>query len=432
MICAVATVDVEDKSNQRGTPSFIPGMRDNTACQGNAGTSTGVNIAPGSDDDGWIVPDPVKLSDGSTVQMYKDGEALHAAFEAIKSAKRRICLEVYIFAGDDTGKAFADLLCQKAKEGVQVFVIYDSLGSISTGSALFKQMRRAGVRLQEFHPVFPWSCKYNWRPWNRNHRKLLLIDNDIAGLGGLNVGAEYAGSWIGPRGSQKCDFWRDNAIGITGPSVRPLQQSFANSWKYATHGGKLKRTQLEYNLDFQDGDLAVMASSPTRRSHVTPILGLLVDGAKHSVDLTMAYFAPPEEFIDGLCRAAKRGARVRLMLPGKCDVPLLLLAARSFYEKLLTAGVDIYERQGVVLHAKTMVIDREIVVIGSTNLDYRSIEYNLELSAMIRHKQFGVQGCDMFENDMRYAKQIKLTEWRRRPILDRFGQWAVNRSRYLL
>ena len=250
MINAVATADVDLKPPQSGSPNFVPGMRDNTAHQGEAGTSTGVNIAPGSDDDGWIVPDPVTLADGSTVQMYKDGEALHAAFEAIKRAKRRIGLEVYIFAGDDTGKAFAELLCQKAQEGVQVFVIYDALGSISTDNDLFIRMTRAGVRLQAFHPIFPWDCQYSWRPWNRNHRKLLLIDNDIAGLGGLNVGAEYAGSWIGPRGSQTCDFWRDNAIGITGPAVRPLQQSFANSWKYVTHGGSLERTQLEHNLEW--------------------------------------------------------------------------------------------------------------------------------------------------------------------------------------
>ncbi len=124
--------------------------------------------------------------------------------------------------------------------------------------------------------------------------------------------------------------------------------------------------------------------------------------------------------------AARRGVRVQLMLPGLLDVrPLFLIAARSFYEKLLTAGVEIYERQGVVLHAKTMVIDGRIAVIGSTNLDYRSIEYNCELSTVLRNDEFGAQMCELFENDIRYARRIRLSEWRRRPFLDRFGQWCV-------
>ena len=124
-----------------------------------------------------------------------------------------------------------------------------------------------------------------------------------------------------------------------------------------------------------------------------------------------------------------RGVQVRLMLPGKCDVHLLIVAARSFYETLLAHGVEVYERQHVILHAKTMCIDREHTVIGSTNLDYRSIEYNLELSALIRSKEFGQQMHVLFENDVRYAHRVTSREWRRRPWSDRFWQWAVNRAR---
>jgi cardiolipin synthase A/B len=401
-----------------------------------AGAGSGVNISPGSEDDGWVVPDPVLLSDGTAVQLYKDGEALHAAFEAIKNAKFRICLEVYIFASDETGRAFADLLCEKSRQGIAVYVIYDSFGSIDSDKSMFEKMRRSGVHLQEFHPISPWDGRFSWRPFNRDHRKLLLIDYDQAGLGGLNVGAEYAGSWVVLRKDAKCDFWRDTAIGLRGPSTRYFIRSFAKSWHYVTHGGRLGSTELRHNIDDKNcegcPDLGVLASAPTAKSPLRPMLRRFFRDAKSSIEMTMAYFAPDDDLIDSICAAARRGVRVRLMLPAKGDVKILVMAARSFYEKLLGNGVEIYERQGVVLHAKTLVIDRKLSIVGSTNLDYRSIEYNCELSAIIRSEEFGQEMHNLFNNDVGYAKQIDLAGWRRRPWLDRMGQWAVIRARYLL
>jgi cardiolipin synthase len=404
--------------------------------QGDLGTSTGLNISPGSDDDGWTVPPPVRLADGTRLQLFKDGEALHAAYEAIKHAKKRICLEVYIFADDETGRAFADLLCEKARQGVRVYCIYDSVGSHGLSglwgghAEIFDKMKRSGVRLAEFHPLCPWAGRFGWRPINRDHRKLLHIDDDISGLGGLNVGREYAGSWVVQSKARECDLWRDNAVGIVGPASRFLLQAFAQTWRYVHVGGRIGRAEFHHPLG--DGEVGVLASVPAVNSRLTQRLGDLLRKARESIEMTMAYFAPPEDLIDVLCSRAKRGVRVRLMLPGRGDVPILLTAARSFYEKLLPFGVEIYERQAVILHAKTMCIDREYTVIGSTNLDYRSIEYNLELSALIKSKEFGAQMHALFENDVRYAKRITAKEWRKRTYLDRFGQWAVNRARYLL
>ena len=404
--------------------------------QGDLGTSGGVNISPGSDDDGWIVPPPVRLMDGTRVQLYKDGEALHAAYEAIKHAKRRICLEVYIFADDDTGRAFAELLCEKALQGVRVYCIYDSIGSHGVThlwrrtAEIFKKMRRSGVRLAEFHPLRPWEGRFGWRPINRDHRKLLVIDDDMAGLGGLNVGGEYAGSWVVQSKMKECELWRDNAMGIVGPSAKLLLQAFAQTWRYVHNGGPAARAEFHHPLG--DGDFGLLASVPSMHGRLTQRLGDLLSKAKHSIEMTMAYFAPPDELIKVLCKAAKRGVKVRLMLPGRGDVQLLLTAARSFYEVLLPAGVEVYERQHVILHAKTMCIDNEYTVIGSTNLDYRSIEYNLELSALVKSKEFGQQMHALFENDVRYAKRVTLKEWRKRAWADRFGQWAVKRARYLL
>lgn len=401
-------------------------------CEGDLGTSSGVNITPGSDDDGWIVPPPVRLTDGSMVQLYKDGEALHAAYEAIKSAKRRVCLESYIFADDETGRAFADLLSAKAREGVNVYVIYDSVGSIQSDRRMFWSMARSGVRVREFHPIRPWECHFGWRPANRDHRKILIVDDERAGLGGLNVGAEYAGSWVITPRNAECEFWRDNAVGIQGPAARYLLRAFGKTWNYIGRGGRIRACELYHNLGATEGDFGLLASVPTPRSLLRNFLCDLMGSAKRSISITMAYFAPDDELIDELVKAAKRRVRVRLMLPGRSDVHLLTLAARSFYEKLLSAGVEVYERQKVVLHSKCMVIDAHTSLIGSTNIDYRSIEYNLESSVIIRNDTFGAQMSELFENDVRYAKKINLKEWRRRPTWDRFVQAAVSKARYLL
>lgn len=398
----------------------------------------GVNIEPGSADDGWVVPDPVTLDDQTTIQLYKDGEALRAAYQAIEQAKHRICLESYIFASDDSGRAFAELLCQRASAGISVYVIYDSLGSMGSDRQMFQRMKQAGVRVKQFHPIRPWECHFSWRPANRDHRKMLVIDNDIAGMGGLNVGAEYAGSWIHrDQDKRTSDFWRDTAIGIRGPGARGLLRSFAKTWYYLNHGGRIGGTEFDMGTErlgqpFSGNDLSIYASVPSRSSRICGLLKTLFGQARSSIEMTMAYFAPDDELINTLIRAAQRGVRVRLMFPAKTDVKVLMIAARSFYEKLLAAGVEIYERQAVVLHSKTMVIDGRISIVGSLNLDYRSIEYNLELSAIIRSKTFGKQMHDLFNNDVRYAKRITANEWRKRPTSDRMIQWAVSRARYLL
>ena len=267
-------------------------------------SSAGINIHPGSDDDGWEEPDPVRLSDGTRLQLYKDGEALLAAFEAIRVAKQRICLEVYIFASDETGKAFAALLAEKSRQGVQVYLIYDSFGSIDSDTEMFASMRKAGVRIQEFHPMRPWDCHFGWRPFNRDHRKLLVIDGNIAGLGGLNIGGEYAGSWVIRSSSrQACDFWRDNAISIQGPKAQLFQESFIRTWNYVRRGGRIRRAEFIHDLNH--GELGVLGTVATLNSPLVPFLRRTLREARKSILLTMAYFAPDDPLIEDLCRAAR-------------------------------------------------------------------------------------------------------------------------------
>lgn len=400
------------------------------ATQSEKPAPVGVNLNPQSDD-GWQRPEPVTLADGTRIQLFKDGEALLAAYNAIKEAQRRVCLEVYIFSSDETGRAFAELLGEKARQGVAVYLIYDSFGSIDSDRDMFRRMKRQGVRLRQFHPIRPWECKFGWRPINRDHRKLLIVDQDLAGLGGLNVGGEYAGSWVIKSSRQSAmKSWRDNAIGVVGPGADLFFQAYRNTWKYIERGGRIGRAA--YVHDPFSAELGVMATVPTINSPLRPFLMRLLREARRSILLTMAYFAPDDPLVAELCNAARRGVRVRLMLPGKSDVRILHIAAQSFYETLMDAGVEVYERQGVVLHTKALVIDERTTVIGSTNLDYRSIEYNLELSAIVHSAELGRQMCDLFENDVGFAIKMECDEWRHRPWLDRVGQWAVSRARYLL
>jgi cardiolipin synthase len=430
---------------------------------GEAGTARGACVDVGCVDGDWIAPPPVSLTDGTSIRLYKDGQGLTAALQGIASAREQICLEVYIFHSDETGRAFAEALSERARAGVRVFVIYDSFGSIDTDPRMFRSMRKAGVHLAEFHPLRPWDGKYSWRPLNRDHRKLLVIDDHIAGLGGLNVGAEYGSGFLSPR-ARRCELWRDNAIGVTGPGAAMFAECFRRTWQYVHRGGVIRRAEMVEHIDLGQkqgrvagvgakvladpglvpdikpesrpprlrAELGLMASVPSAKSPLVPFLRSLVHNAQYSLDLTMAYFAPSDVLIGELMRAARRGVHVRLMFPGRCDVKAVSIAAHAFYEPLLTAGVEIWERQSAVLHAKTMVIDEDISVIGSTNLDYRSIEFNCELSAVIHSRPLARQMIALFQHDTNFAQKIELSEWRRRPLRDKFVQWVASRARYLL
>ncbi|HEY0007339.1 MAG TPA: phospholipase D-like domain-containing protein [Tepidisphaeraceae bacterium] len=416
----------------------------------------GLNIAPGSGDDGWTGLPPVKLADGSYVELLKDGESLKRAYDAISQAKSRICFEFYIWDDDATGRAFAELLMKKAREGVAVYILYDSYGIWGGNDrTMFDKLRRAGAHVAEFHPIRPWECNYGWRPYSRDHRKVVVVDDEFAGVGGLNIADAYAGSWVANNDLKPIQLWRDSGIVVSGPSTRHFLAAFARTWRYVHQGGRIVRAlhiggmmTPESPKGFRFGkarlrdeprlsvvppeSLAVLATVPTLASPLRPLLHGLLKSARTDIRMTMAYFAPDDELIRALCDAAKRGVKVQLMFGAKSDMHIMVVAARAFYEVLLAAGIEIYERQHVVLHAKTMSVDNELSVVGSTNFDYRSIEYNLEISAIVRSREFASQVNQLFDHDVRYATPICAEKWRHRGIRDRLIQWTVSRLRYLL
>ena len=425
----------------------------------------GLNVRPGPDDDGWADTPPVTLDDGTRLHLYKDGEAAAAAYDAIQSARWRVLLEIYIWPDDETGRCFAELLAKKAREGVKVFVIFDSFGSLMADAKMFASMREAGVQVLEFHPMTPWHSRWGWRPLNRDHRKLVVVDDRLAGVGGLNIGNDYAGTWVAHDAKVGLDeLWRDAGIGFVGKEATEMfARAFDCTWSYLTERVKMRRALVVEGLDvgvrragrlgkvrhayneFQPRpgkhptdliepgrSIACIGSAPTLASPLRPFLYRLVRDARKSLLLTMAYFAPDDELIEGLCAAARRGVRVRLVIAGKTDAKVLLVAARAFYRRLLEAGCEVYERQGAMLHQKSIVADGELTILGSTNLDYRSIEFNLELSAVVRSRELARQVELMFDHDTKFSNRIELSDWRERPYADRLVQWAVSRLRYLL
>ncbi len=416
----------------------------------------GVNVAPGQLDDGWASPPAVTLADGSTVQLYKDGEALRKAYEAIEAAQSRVCFEFYIWDDDATGRAFAELLLKKAKEGVNVYILYDSFGVWgSNDREMFGRLKRAGARVAEFHPIRPWECEYGWRPYSRDHRKLVVVDDKYAGVGGLNIADPYAGAWVAPNELKTAELWRDTAVGVTGPAARHFTGAFLRTWNYVRSGGRIVRALYTGGLNIpqspkgfrvgkqndtdepvqriiEPDSVAVLATVPTLASPLRPLLHDMIRNAQTSIRMTMAYFAPDDALIGELCKAAARGVKVQLMLGAKSDMPIMVAAARAFYDRLLSSGVEIFERQYVVLHAKTIVVDDEISVIGSTNLDFRSIEFNLEIGAIVRNREFASHVRTLFDHDTQFARAVRHVEWRKRPMWDRLVQWTVSRMRYLL
>jgi len=416
---------------------------------------SGINTVPGSADDGWVAPPTVTLKDGTRLQLFKDGEAMLAAFKAIERARFRICLEVYILRNDGTGQAFSRVMCEKARSGVLVYFIYDCFGC-SGARRLIADMKAAGVKLAEFHPTRPWECKFGYRPWSRDHRKILLIDDDIAGIGGLNIGDEYGGDWVTHTGRPPRDVLRDTGIGIVGPSARPLLPCFAATWRYVHTGGRIRRAEFLHNLIIPPaskgnrvgkqkridsgtvasvgelGPIGYLGSVPTLASPLRPFLYSLLSRSSKTIRLIMAYFAPDDDLVDRLCDAARRGVDVRLIFASSSDHPIMTVAARSFYEKFLEAGVRVFEREGAMLHAKSLSIDGRWSLVGSTNLDYRSIEFNLEISCLIDSTEFTSQIDKMMDHDIRFSSEFDSETWRKRAMIDRLVQWTVSRLRYLL
>lgn len=368
---------------------------------------------------------------GNEVELLIDGPTTYQAmFEAIENAKDHINLETFIFEDDDeVGKRFADLLIRKQQSGVQVNVMYDSVGSLTTPAGFFKNLKDHGINTLEFNPINPLKWRKGWQVNERDHRKLLIVDGHTAFLGGINISSVYSrGSFSGSKSDSKNikmkDIpWRDTHVRISGPIVSEFQKMFITTW--ASQKGPLLVDRNYYPELTNKGKEVVRAigSSPedTYNQMYVNLLSAF-NSAETQLWITNAYFVPDPQMLEALKDAVSRGVDVRLLLPGKSDSELVYYASRSYYNELLEAGVKIYERNDALLHAKTALIDGVWSTIGSTNLDWRSFVNNYEINAVILGQDFGDKMKRLFEKDLESSHLLTHAQWKKRSLYARLKE----------
>jgi cardiolipin synthase A/B len=378
---------------------------------------------------------------GNKLTLLENGPATYQAmFVAIRGAKDHINLETFIFDDDEAGQEFSGLLLERQAAGVQVNVIYDSVGGLTTPAAFFERLRAGGIRVLEFNPVNPLTgSKKSWLLNNRDHRRQLVVDGRIAFTGGINISDTYS-SAPGKRrtkrpgeGTRPTVGWRDTHIRIEGPVVAEFQKLFMETWA-RQKGGPLAPRNYFPPLEAQGNEIVrAIGSTPTDPDSLIYLtLMSAITHAERDVQLTIAYFAPDPQLLAALIDAARRGVEVSLVLPSYTDSWPIFHLGRSYYTRLLKGGVRIYERRGAVMHAKTVSIDGVWSSIGSTNTDWRSFLHNDEINAVIVGRGFAAQMEAMFAQDVAESERIVLDRWRDRGLMNRAKEWTARLGAYWL
>lgn len=345
-------------------------------------------------------------------KLFCSGDDLFAEMlAAIDAAQSSVCLEMYILSDRGIGARFLESLLQARKRGARVRVLVDALGSMELPNSSWAILSQAGGEVRQFNPL---ALR---RVWIRNHRKLLVCDEQIAFIGGYNVAPEYEGDGI-ERG------WRDIGLRLEGAMVRQLAESFDEMFERAEfrhkHFTRLRKSGAKKTVARTDEQL--LLSGPGRgQNPIKRALSADLAGARE-VKIIVGYFLPTRRLRRALARVVRRGGRVQLILAGKTDVPVSQLAARSLYRRLLNRGIEIYEYQPQVLHAKMVIVDGTVYV-GSANLDQRSLRINYELMLRSQRPELAQQAEEVFAGNLKHSRRISPEEWRAsRSLWERFKQ----------
>ena len=359
---------------------------------------------------------------GNRIQVLFNGdETFPAILRDINTAKFSITFAQYLYEDGSIAYELAEAFSDRCLAGVQVHILIDSQGSGKIPGEIPAMMRDAGCHVEFFRRIeapqlfFPWKLlKYNYR----NHRRVLVIDGRIGFTGGYGI----SDAWTGDGRTE--NHWRETNARVEGPVVKHLQAAFAESWLEATGtllGGESYFPRLEPLGEVQ---AQMVKSSPVGGSFQNYLLLLLsISSAKQSILITNSYFIPDGTMIEALLKAAGRGVRVIVLVPGKIDHQITYRASRSNYGRMLLGGIQIYEYMAALMHAKTMVVDGVWATIGSTNFDNRSFALNEELNLTFYDASLARQLEDAFERDLKYSKQITYEEWNSRGIGERIYEY---------
>lgn len=332
----------------------------------------------------------------------------------LKAAKKLIYLQYYIFLDDKTGTEIAEILKEKAKEGVEVKVIYDHVGSFSAKNSFFKQMQSAGIEVHPFFRVnFPqFANRINWR----NHRKIVVIDGFIGYIGGMNIADRYAYG----DGKTK-QLWRDTHFRVKGDIVESLLHSFLVDWNFRKKEPYFPALPPRQDKVRNGKGIQLVTGGPISTWDNLSLMFLkAITSAKRLIWIQTPYFLPTDALFNALQAAALANIDVRIMMPAHTDSLLLHYASFSYITQCLSAGIKIYLYQPGMLHAKAMVIDDDLVTAGSTNFDFRSFENNFECNLFILDPELNAKMRDIFYNDMRDCVKLQKEKWKKRPISQRF------------
>jgi cardiolipin synthase len=355
---------------------------------------------------------PERALAANAADLLPGGEAAFSAMlAAVGGARECVLLEFYAFADDSIGRAFADLLKEKARHGVAVYLIYDSVGSILTDRDFFLDLAAAGVKVAEFRPVIFWKPYWNWI--KRDHRKTICVDGQAAFVGGFNITEYDAPRSMGGRG------WKDTQALVRGPAVAELEGIFWDAWNASTpvSGPRVPARPVTGYAPAGDTPVSVLSAGGIRNVRsIRRSYRYAIDKAVDYIYITNAYFLPDRLVSRRLVKAARRGVDVRVIAPRDTDHPYVRWASWAMYAHMTRNGVKIYEWQGPILHSKTAVIDGVWSCVGSHNLDHRSLHYNLEVNLNVYDGAFGTAMCRAFREDLKQSKLVTMDAIRNRPL----------------
>ncbi|WP_276481796.1 cardiolipin synthase [Paraflavitalea pollutisoli] len=365
------------------------------------------------------------LTANNNVKLLVNGEQkFPEVLKALEEAKHHIHIEYYIYEDDEIGRAIEQILIRKAQEGVIVRFIYDDFGSRTIRKKMVRRLRDAGAKAYAFHKIIfiALANRLNYR----NHRKIIVIDGVVGFVGGINVSDRYINtpdsksSGIKPGGKNKNLYWRDTHLRIEGPGVHYLQYLFLADWNFCANETATLTNDLfpkEHPFMPRGNKLVQMAASGPDSDRPTILFSLLqaIYLAQEEILITTPYFIPGESILEALIVSALSGLKVKLLVPGVSDSKFVNTAARSYYAELLKAGVEIYRYQKGFVHAKTMVTDSKVAIVGSANMDYRSFDLNFEVNAIVYDQEIASELRTIFYEDLKGAEQIDPVRWEARP-----------------